>query len=112
MDFEEYHTAVARTWGGRKAGDSEYHRLISALGVAGEAGEVCDYIKKVVHHGEPFDPVHLAEEVGDVLWYLANLCTAFRISMNFSATHNLKKLEIRYPNGFSVEDSLNRKDQL
>ena len=52
-----------------------------AMGLAGESGEVLDYIKKVVFQGQPLDKEVVAGELGDVLWYVAGMCTVLDINM-------------------------------
>ena len=81
-----------------------------ALGLAGEAGEVADHLKKVLYHGHPLDAGELVSELGDVLWYVAALCTLYDINLQDVALLNLEKLQMRYPNGFSREDSKARRD--
>ena len=44
------------------------------------------------------------------MWYMANLCTVFDISMEEVAQKNIAKLKKRYPQGFSANDSINRKE--
>ncbi len=70
------------------------------MGLAGEAGEVCDYLKKVVFHGHQLDKDKVCDELGDVLWYLANLADIIDIPLSEVAEKNIKKLQKRYPNGF------------
>jgi NTP pyrophosphatase (non-canonical NTP hydrolase) len=81
-----------------------------ALGIAGEAGEVADLVKKHVGHGHPLDREKLAKELGDVLWYVAGLATEIGVSLESVARGNLEKLAKRYPNGFSPEASMARVD--
>lgn len=80
-----------------------------AMGLAGEAGEVVDYLKKVLFHDHPLDRVKLGKELGDVLWYVAALCEHYGISMEGVARQNIQKLQERYPGGFSFERSIHRK---
>lgn len=80
------------------------------LGVAGEAGEVADLIKKHVGHGHELNVEKLRLELGDVLWYVAALAQVIGVSLSEVAEANLQKLEARYPNGFSTEASIARKD--
>ena len=106
MKFSEYQENAART-----ANPVEYkvHSiLISTLGLSGEAGEVADYLKKVYGHGHDLDEERLKKELGDVLWYIADLCTKFDFSMDEVAQLNVEKLKKRYPEGFSEERSQNR----
>lgn len=81
-----------------------------AMGLAGESGEVIDYLKKVLHHGHAIDRDVFIKECGDVLHYLSGLCTMFDISLEEVATINILKLKKRYPNGFNKKDSIERKD--
>lgn len=81
-----------------------------ALGLAGEAGEVGDIIKKHLFHGHPLDRENLKDELGDVLWYLSNLANSVDISLQDIADHNIEKLYARYPEGFSEERSINREE--
>lgn len=71
--------------------------LIFGLGLAGESGEVCDILKKHFGHNKPLDYAHLAEELGDVLWYIANLCNEFHLDMEMVMLNNVNKLLLRYP---------------
>lgn len=79
-----------------------------ALGVAGEAGEVADLIKKVVGHGHPIDPDKVKKELGDVLWYVAVLAHRVGFTLEEVAQANVDKLRKRYPDGFDPERSKNR----
>ena len=81
---------------------------MAALGLAGESGEVVDYLKKVIHHGHDLDRVKLAKELGDVLWYVAEVSSTAGISLDEVASMNIEKLKSRYPDGFSSERSQNR----
>jgi NTP pyrophosphatase (non-canonical NTP hydrolase) len=90
----------------RTVGDSNL--AILGLGVAGEAGEVADLIKKELGHGHAADPVKMAKEIGDVLWYLAVLSDQYGYSLSAIASMNIEKLKARYPEGFSSEASINR----
>lgn len=83
---------------------------IGGLGIAGEAGEVADYIKKVVGHGHELDREKLVSEVGDCLWYCAYLATLLDVPLSRIAEMNQEKLRKRYPNGFSSERSQNRSE--
>jgi NTP pyrophosphatase (non-canonical NTP hydrolase) len=79
-----------------------------AMGLAGEAGEVTDLLKKWVFHGHALDRMELKKELGDVLHYLSGLCTLHHFSLEEVATANIEKLMKRYPNGFDTNKSINR----
>ena len=80
----------------------------AGLGMAGESGEVLDMIKKWVFQEKPLDLKHLQKELGDLLWYFALMCNSFGFDWGEIKQTNIKKLEARYPNGFSTERSNNR----
>jgi NTP pyrophosphatase (non-canonical NTP hydrolase) len=79
-----------------------------ALGVAGEAGEVADLVKKFVGHGHAIDGAKVQKELGDVLWYVAVLAERFGYTLEDVAKANVEKLRKRYPAGFDPERSKNR----
>lgn len=81
-----------------------------AMGLAGEAGELIDALKKTIYHGHVFDRAKLLNECGDVLWYLDRLAFRLGFTLDQAATENIRKLQKRYPDGFSEERSRNRED--
>ena len=83
-----------------------------AMGLAGECGEVVDLLKKHIWQGKELDINDLIEEVGDVLWYIANLCNVNNITMEECMLTNVNKLRKRYPSGFSIKDANERKDKV
>lgn len=101
-----YQDAASR-WANMDATDKE-DRILCALGLAGETGEVVDLIKKFEGHGHDVDVEKLKLELGDLLWYLARLASKYGIPLEEIARANVAKLEARYPNGFSKEASRNR----
>lgn len=82
--------------------------LMGCLGLAGESGELLDLIKKVVFHGKAFDEEHAKKELGDVLWYVAEIAHSFGWSLDEIMQMNVDKLKARYPEGFSEERSNHR----
>jgi NTP pyrophosphatase (non-canonical NTP hydrolase) len=70
------------------------------MGLAGEAGETVDYLKKVLFHNKEFSKETLVGELGDVLWYVATLAGAVGLNLDDVATYNVLKLKARYPDGF------------
>lgn len=83
----------------------------SAMGLVGEAGEVCDLIKKYLFHDQPLDREALIKELGDVRWYFELLCHQLNISIEDVERLNVEKLKKRYPNGFKSTDSIAKKDE-
>ena len=82
----------------------------ACLGLSGETGEVNDLIKKWIFHGHELDDDKLAKELGDILWYVAMMCQSFGFNMEEIMQMNIDKLEARYPEGFSEEASIHRKE--
>ena len=80
----------------------------SVMGLCGESGEAIDIVKKWLGQGHPLDREHLAKELGDVAWYLAEAATALDLDLEDILRANLEKLERRYPDGFSTEKSVGR----
>ncbi len=69
-----------------------------ALGLAGEAGEVANKVKKVIRDGK-LDKAALKGEIGDCLWYIAALCRDLNIDLGDVAKANLEKLQDRKARG-------------
>lgn len=88
--------------------DRRENMLMASLGLCGEAGEVADHIKKMVYHLHSPNLDKLSEEIGDALWYIAELCSALGFSLDEIAAGNIAKLQLRYKEGFSSEASINR----
>lgn len=108
MTPNEYQELAARTMNKDLTHDQALSML--SMGLSGEAGEVTDYLKKVVYHSHPYSGEVLSKELGDVLWYLAVLAHVNGISLDTIMERNIEKLKKRYPDGFSSEDSLKRVD--
>lgn len=80
----------------------------SVMGLCGESGEAIDIVKKWFAQGHPLDKEHLAKELGDVAWYLAEAATALDIPLEQIFQDNIEKLKKRYPEGFEAECSMLR----
>jgi NTP pyrophosphatase (non-canonical NTP hydrolase) len=81
-----------------------------ALGISGEAGEVADYIKKHLYQGHDLDKNYVKKELGDILWYVTSLTDILGLTLDEIMECNIDKLLKRYKNGFTVEESINRKE--
>ena len=78
--------------------------LYPALGLAGEAGEVANKVKKFIRDGydkEDFEQkkIELASEIGDVLWYCAALARDLGFDLSSIAQENYSKLSGRKERG-------------
>lgn len=76
----------------------EHAVIYPALGLAAEAGEVANKVKKILRDGK-FDREAIADEVGDCMWYIAALCRDLNIDMQEIADNNIKKLKDRLERG-------------
>jgi NTP pyrophosphatase (non-canonical NTP hydrolase) len=106
LTLTEYQKLANRTSGA--GGNGERRLIVAALGLAGEAGEFANMVKKLTAHGHSITPETLAEELGDVMWYLAEAATAIGLDLGEIGEQNVEKLRQRYPEGFSQERSINR----
>ena len=92
----------------RPLSDHEAMVVRNALGLAGEAGEFADLIKKMVFHGHHVPREKLISELGDVLWYIAASALKLDIPLDLVMRANIGKFAARYPDGFCQEASKNR----
>ena len=113
MEATQYQELAARTLVDRpdvEISDTAIMIVWEALGLAGEAGEVANDVKKGVFHQHGLDLEKLKNEIGDTLWYAAALCTTLGLDLSEIMQANIKKLEMRYPHGYNAEDSKRRVD--
>lgn len=109
MNFDEYQIEASKTINE----DGDFNKIVySALGLAGEAGEVVDVIKKWYGQGHELDRRKIAYELGDVLWYINALCVALEIPLWTIPEANIAKLRQRYGEKFDADKSINRKDDM
>jgi NTP pyrophosphatase (non-canonical NTP hydrolase) len=106
MTLDEYQVLASRTINQELTPLGQLRHGL--FGLCGEVGEVHSLFQKT-YQGHDLDDEHLKKELGDCLWMIAEICTAKKFSMNEVASANINKLIARYPEGFSVENSINRK---
>lgn len=82
-----------------------------ALGISGEAGEIADAIKKHVMYGKELDYVNVLEELGDLFFYMAGLMQELNLPFRDVLDHNIAKLSLRYPEGYTDAAAINRADK-
>ena len=107
MTTAEYQRDALRTMPTRVCSET---LLNGVLGLCGEAGECADLVKKAKFQGHKLDKEHLAKELGDVAWYLATTAHSIGYTMDTILEMNVQKRKERYPDGFSSDLSINRKD--
>lgn len=81
-----------------------------ALGLSGEVGELVDMVKKFSYHGHTLEKPEVVKEFGDIYWYIHNLMNELELSHEEIMETNIKKLQKRYPQGFSEQASQRRVD--
>lgn len=105
MDFTEYQRASAETMIYPHALEHDVAGLMyTALGLAGEAGELANKIKKLYRDGfapEDFAAIResLIKEIGDTLWYAAAMATELDADLGAAAAYNVAKLRDRARRG-------------
>jgi NTP pyrophosphatase (non-canonical NTP hydrolase) len=93
--LDGYQTA-ARSFAIYPGQDSNQGVLYTTLGLAGEAGEYANKVKKLLRDGPtPTTQAGLEDELGDALWYVANAATELGVSLGDIAEANLNKLRSR-----------------
>lgn len=100
MTLDDYQHEAARTLARPQPIPQSLDRAVMALGLAGEAGEVAELLKKNLGHGKPLAMDALTSELGDCLWYLAAIATQHGLTLDEVAAYNVAKLRARYPAGF------------
>lgn len=122
---DDYAFDAYQTWAVSKLGGA-HPEFACALGLAGEAGElqalaqalavpaaaVADLVKKDLCHGLPQAQDKFCKELGDVLYYVAVVAHQRGLLLSDVAAGNVRKLEARYPNGFTTADAAARADEV
>lgn len=105
MTFKNYQELAKRTI---NTDLTENKKLAHALyGLSSETGEITGIFQKELQ-GHEVRRDDLEGEIGDLLWFAAELCTVFGFDMGEIAQKNIDKLKKRYPDGFDEDRSINR----
>jgi NTP pyrophosphatase (non-canonical NTP hydrolase) len=113
MDANEYQRLAGRTLSDKpdfEITDDEVMLAWNVMGLAGEAGELAEAVKKMVFHQHGLDREKLAKELGDVCWYVAAVASCLGLSLSDVMETNIEKLRRRYPDGYSPAASMARVD--
>lgn len=107
MTGNEYQKLAARTINeGLTLEEKKYHAL---HGMVGEIGEIHSIYQKI-YQGHYDDIKHVKKEVGDLLWFVAEFCTAKGWNLEDVMELNIEKLRKRYPIKFEAERSIHREE--
>jgi len=100
MDFDNYQIEARKT---AIYPNKNKNFIYPTLGLVGESGEVAEKIKKILRDKNGTldyeSKLALKKELGDVLWYLSNLCNELDFSLSDVAKENLEKLNLRLSRG-------------
>jgi NTP pyrophosphatase (non-canonical NTP hydrolase) len=106
MTNEKYQQAIKRTMNTTLTSIERVSML--CMGIAGETVELIDYLKKTYYHDHTLSFDEVKKEIGDILWYIGNICNEFDLNLSAIMQMNIDKLMKRYPNGFDKNRSRNR----
>ena len=109
MSLNDYQVKSKRTLNQELTKEQTVSNMIMCI--LGETGEVADVIKKHYYQGHDLDIEHIKEEIGDVMFYIVNLCNVLDLDLEALLYQNHTKLMKRYPNGFTEKDSIERDTQ-
>ena len=107
MQMNEYQKAAARTMNPKLYPEQQVNHALH--GMSGEIGEIHSLYQKT-YQGHPIEFDHMKKELGDLLWFISEYCTAVGWTLEDVAQMNIDKLKARYPEGFSEDKSLHRKE--
>ena len=108
MQMNQYQALAQRTM---NASLDSFDQVSHALhGLSAEVGELHGLYQKK-YQGHALEAEHLKKELGDIMWFIAEFCTANGWMLEDIARMNIDKLKARYPEGFDAENSLHRREE-
>ena len=110
-DFQEACNRTLNSSPGFTLTDEQLMTVWTAIGIAGEAGEVSELVKHGIFHQQGINKQELIKELGDILWYISALCTTQGITLDEVMEQNVAKLKARYPHGYNPKDGVKRMDE-
>jgi NTP pyrophosphatase (non-canonical NTP hydrolase) len=118
MDFSSYQAMAIDT--DQVPFGSDNAIIVPLLGLAGEAGELLSEYKKHLRDGAAHQlfTERVAEELGDLLWYISNAASKFGLDLEYVAQKNLTKCRNRWvklkshPDGYMFDDSFPEHERL
>lgn len=106
MNSTKYQKLAARTISDQMTHESKLRHAL--FGMASEVGELHGIFQKS-YQGHPINEYHIKSELGDLMWFVAEFCTAMDWRIEDIMRMNIEKLMARYPGeGFDPDRSLNR----
>ena len=92
----------------KESGVNMAQLLTGAIGIASEGGEFAEIVKKCIFQGKPLDDetiFHAKRELGDIMWYWVTACMSLGLDPVEVILENQKKLEARYGEQFTINQS-------
>jgi NTP pyrophosphatase (non-canonical NTP hydrolase) len=106
MNIKEFVEKAGRT--DAPLSSPQNHDFHMIFGMLTEVGELADVYKKNLAYNKPIDIVNVKEELGDLLWYVANFCRTNGFDLEKILETTINKLISRYPKSFTEKDALER----
>lgn len=106
MEIKEYQNLSKRT--NAKLESKLMDNLHMSLGMQTEAAEISDVFKKHIAYGKDMDWVNVKEELGDLMFYVVNICNINGWDLRDIMKTNIEKLKSRFPDKFTTDKALNR----
>lgn len=106
MQILDYINQSERTSAKLENGQLDNFHYLS--GMVTEVGELMDVFKKNIAYKKEIDWINVQEEIGDLMWYVANFCRVNNFNLENILQNNIDKLRARYPEKFTEENAINR----
>jgi NTP pyrophosphatase (non-canonical NTP hydrolase) len=106
MQIKEYCEKAKRTCADLRYREKDNIHMI--FGMLTEIGELADIYKKNLAYKKEVDEINAKEELGDIMWYVANYCNINGFNLEEILDINIAKLEARYPDKFTEKKAINR----
>lgn len=106
LTIKEFQAQAKRTLS--DLGSELNNNLHMTIGISTESGELLDVYKKAFAYGKAIDTVNVKEEIGDLLWYIVNLCSINGFDIEEIMHTNIMKLLKRFPEKFDADAAIFR----
>ena len=109
ITMKEYQLAALRT--AKDMGSLQQNLINTALGISSEGGKITGLVQGACVYGKEVNIAALIEKAGDVLWFLTLLSHCMGVTLEDVAKENIRKLKLRFPQGYSAIDAEMRWDK-
>lgn len=110
MTVNEYQELALRVIDKDKDVDKKDMLINGAMGLCSESGEAINIVKKYLTQATPLDRSKLAEELGDIVWYVAETATALGLDLEDVLVRNIGKLKMRRPEAYDDSVEIKREE--